>query len=165
MDPVHLDILELLGRLCAWQDAAEQLLFNEDRRGIFQEDCSVNWSHPLVAAHFSGDISALIQPPNVRRFGAELRVVLHMLNTATLWLHSADSSSIPPEAQELVWNNLLVLLSSAERFAPSNEAGTFNVPLAPPAASGSATTGSAGQSTSGAMGDSSSSKQWCCQHH
>ena len=164
MDPVHLDILELPGCLHAWQAAAEQLLSNEDRRGIFQEDGSINWDHPLAAAHFSGDISALIQPPDVRCFGAELQAVLHMLNTATLWLRSADPSSIPPEAQELVWNNLLVLLSGAEHFAPSNKAGTFNVPPAPPAASGSASTGSAGQSNSGAMGDASSSKQRHRQH-
>ena len=111
------------------------------------------------------DISALIQPPDVRRFGAELWAVLHMLDTATLWLCSADPSSIPPEAQELVWNNLLALLSSAERFAPSNKAGTFNVPPAPLAASGSASTGSAGQSNRGAMGDASSSKRQRHQRH
>ena len=158
MDPVHLNILELPRHLCTQQAAAEQLLSDEDRRGIFQEDGSVNWDHSLAAVHFSG-ISALIQPPDVMCFSAELWAVLHMLDTATLWLCGANSSSIPPEAQELVWNNLLALLSGAECFAPSNEAGTFNMPLAPPAASGSASTGSAGQSNSGAMRDASSSKQ------
>ena len=91
-------------------------------------------------------------------FSAELQAVLYMLDTATLWLRSANPLSIPPEAQELVWNNLLVLLSSVECFAPSNKAGTFNMPPAPLAASGLATTGSAGRSNSGAMGNSSFSK-------
>ena len=48
------------------------------------------------------------------------------------------------------------VLSPQMRQAPSM------CPLAPPVASGSATTGSAGQSTSGAMGDSSSSKWQHC---
>ena len=128
MDPVHLNILKLLGCLQAQQAAAEQLLSNEDRRGIFQEDGSINWDHPLTASHLMGDISTLIQPPDVRCFGAELWAVLHMLDIATLWFCSVDPLSIPPEAQELVWNNLLVLLCSTECFAPSNEAGTFNMP-------------------------------------
>ena len=95
------------------------------------------------------------------RFGAELWAVLHMLDTATLWLHSADPLSIPPDAQDLVWNCLLMLLHSTECFAPSNEAGTFNMPPALLVASELASAGSAGQSNSAAMGDSSSSKRQC----
>ena len=163
VDPVHLDILELPERLRVRQVAAQQLLSDEDRRDLFPEGGPMNWDHPLAVASLEGDVSAFIQPPDIMRFGAELRAALHMLGTASLWLRSADPSSIPPDAQDLVWNYLLALLNCTEHFPPSNEVGTFNVPPALPAASGSATTGPARQSNSGAMGDASSSKRRRCR--
>jgi hypothetical protein len=167
VDSVHLDILELPEHLRSWQAAAFHLLSKDDRRTMFLEDGSPNWDHPLTVPALSGDISAFIHPPDSGHFGTELWAALHMLATASLWVRSADPSSIPPEAQELVWTYTLGLLDSAERFVPPNKNGTFNVPStsqAPPVASGSTAAGSAGQSSSSSKGNSSSSKRWCRRH-
>jgi hypothetical protein len=130
-----------------------------DKVGLWKEDGSMEMDHPLVARSLSGNGSAFIQPPEFQRFGAELRAVISMLSTASLWLRSADLSSIPPEAQELIAANTLLLLSNVERFPPPNEWGTHNVPSPPPVASGSAGTSSAGPSNSAAGEPSSSSKR------
>jgi hypothetical protein len=159
VDPVHLDILELPGRLRSRQAAAERLLSDEDKEGLWEEDGSMASDHPLIERALSGDASALIQPPEYQRLGAELRAVINMLGTASLWLRSVDPSSIPPEAQELIVAHTFGLLSSVQLFPPPpNEAGTFNVPPPPPVASGSASTSSAGPS-SGTMGEPSSSSK------
>ena len=159
VDPVHLDILELPGRLRSRQVAAERLLSSEDKEGLWKEDGSMDMDHPLVALSLSGNGSAFIQPPDFQRFGAELRAVISMLGTASLWLRSAGSSSIPPEAQELIVAHTLGLLSSVECFPPPNEGGTHNVPPPPPVAAESAGTSSAGPSGSNAGESSSSSKR------
>jgi hypothetical protein len=159
VDPVHLDILELPGRLRSRQVAAERLLSNEDKEGLWKEDGSMDMDHPLVERSLSGNGSAFIQPPELQRFGAELRAVINMLGTASLWLRSADSSSIPPEAQELIAAHTLLLLSSVERFPPPNEGGTYNIPPPPPVAAESAGTSSAGPSGSTMGGTTSSSRR------
>jgi hypothetical protein len=159
VDPVHLDILELPGRLRSRQAAAERLLSDEDKEGLWEEDGSMALGHPLVEQALSGDASALIQPPEYQRFGAELRAVISMLGTASLWLRSADPSSISPEAQGLIAAHTFGLLSSVEYFSPPSEGGTFNVPPPPPVASGSAGSSSAGPSNSTAGESSSSPKR------
>jgi hypothetical protein len=159
VDPVHLDILELPERLRSRQSAAYQLLSEEDKEGLWKEDGSLDLDHPLAERALHGDAGALIQPPELRRFGAELRAVINMLGTASLWLRSADPSLIPPEAQGLVAAHTFGLLSSVQHFPPPNEAGTFDVPPSPPVASGSAATSSAGPSSSTAGEPSSSSKR------
>jgi hypothetical protein len=63
VDPVHLDILELPGRLQSRLSTARQLLSKEDRRSLFLEDGSPNWDHPFAVSSLSGDMCAFILPP------------------------------------------------------------------------------------------------------